>query len=112
MMVSAEPEVLLYKNDEGNSVGFVLNNISDYDLFTYKISYSHTTEMGVVKEMVPGTIDNSLHQSTILEEWILLGYCSSGGICVYHDIDGTVDLSVDLVKGGAMQKTLSSSVSF
>ena len=105
-----DPQLLFYANKSKNEVGFVLNNVSDYDSFDYEISYEHETEFGKLTEVVTGKIQNPSYNDIILEEWIPLGTESEGGTMVYHHGIDKADLKVELIKSGTVEKTLSDAI--
>lgn len=98
-----DPEMLFYENDEVTEVGFVLNNVSEYDQINYEITYE---KEGGVMQGITGNIDNSQELDTILREHIILGTCSSGGTCVYDAGIERIDLKVDLKKDTDPEITL------
>ncbi len=68
--------------------------ISRYPSGTQSISYQlsyQAKEKGI--QGVVGTID-MLQQQGTYEKQITLGTCSTGGTCVYHDVQGPVSLSL------------------
>ena len=107
-----EPQLLFYTMGAKNEVGFVLNNVYDYDAFEYVVAYEHETEYGILEEVVLGHINNPEAAGTILEEGIFLGTETAGGTRVYHEGIKTVDLKVDLVKSGVTEKTLDETLNF
>ncbi len=103
---SHDPGVRLYANDQNNEVGFVLNNVSDFDSFEYRLKYEH--DPGIT-EMVQGVIDNASGHGSLIEEWIVLGFCSNS-VCTYHQGIEKVELEVDLIKAGGVESTVQTSI--
>jgi hypothetical protein len=103
---SEEPAVLLYANDAKTEVGFVANNVSEFDELKYSITYSHETEFGTIDEMIQSTVDNSAHDNIVSHEWSPLGSRSSGGTMVYYTGIEKVDIGIELISGGTTQKII------
>ena len=110
--VSIKPEILLYTNASKNKLGFILNNVSDFDSFKYEIKYTHQTEGGPLAEVIEGAINNPTGNSTVIEEWMVLGSCTTGGTCTYFNGMPQIDLSVELIKSGVTQNTLTDTLNF
>jgi signal peptidase I len=108
-LIIAQESLSFYFNDEKNEVGFVLDNISQYDQIKYRIEYERD---GGLKEVVPGTIDNSTGANEIIREGITLGTCSTGGTCVYHQVESDINLTVELFDNTVLVKTVQQSLSF
>ena len=114
---SEEPEsqgagVLLYANASDTQVGYVANNVSDYDKLKYQITYSHETEFGTIDELIEGETDNSSHDNIVSDEWFILGSQSSGGTTVYYTGIPQVNISLDLVVGDTTIQTINDTLVF
>lgn len=101
-----EPELLFYKTISLGEVGFVLNNVYEYEAFEYVVTYEHKTEYGILEEAIIGRLENPEFKGTILEEGIFLGTETAGGTRVYHEGIETIYLKVDLIRSGVSEKTL------
>jgi signal peptidase I len=95
-----------YKRPGLLEVGFEITGVVDYDSLEYEVTYVKNPD---IDELIPGTKDNSVHSATITEEWIPLGFCSSGG-CTYDDVVGDVHLTVNLLQGTTVVYTFNSSL--
>lgn len=100
-----------YARDDKKAVGLEIFGIQDFDKLTYEITYTHTSDLGDVDELVEGSIDNFAHSGTILEEWVILGSCSTGGVCTYHTGIKDVNLTINLKQSGIITKTLTDTLS-
>lgn len=104
--ISTDPEILFYINSSDNVVGFILDNVNNYDFFKYKVTYDHITEFGKLTEVINGAVDNSTHKDTIIEEEIILGTETAGGTRVYHSDIEEIKLEVFLENSGIIERTL------
>jgi hypothetical protein len=88
-----ESAILLnfYPRSDNHAVGFEIKGISDYEALEYKVRYTHD---GII-EVVHSTLTLS-GQDAFKEEWIILGSCSEGGVCVYFDDVTDIKLTVNL----------------
>jgi len=107
-----EPQLLFYTMGATNEVGFVLNNVYDYDAFEYELTYDHITEFGNLTEKVEGDLQNPEGKGTILEEGIFLGTETTGGTRVLHVGVEKVNLKVNLMNSGVTEKTLDETLNF
>ena len=94
-----------YSRNDKQAVGFEIWGLSDFDLMSYKVSYNH----GSLQEMVQSHVSLDGENSKKIE-WIILGYCSSGGTCVFHEGITKVDLEILLKKESIIQKTLTRTI--
>lgn len=102
------PQLVFYSNKDNTEVGFVISGIEDYDKIQYEIIYEHDPG---IQEAVITELDNSSGQDILIEEWVVLGFCSQG-VCTYHSGVEEVDLQVNLKKDGNIVNTLNDSLSF
>ena len=102
-----ETETLLefYFNDTKDAVGFYIYPISDYENIEYKIEYKRD---GGLTEVIFSDVDNTSSNNEIRKQWFTLGTCSSGGTCIYHSVEGNIDITIKLYKNGFVEKTLTS----
>jgi len=97
-----------YPKEDKLAVGFRLQNVESYTGINYAIDYSHD---GGLPEHIEGAIDNSGGESTILREWFALGGCSGlGEVCWNHEVEGQINLTVELLQAGAVVETLTKSI--
>src|SRR3990167_4325294 len=91
---------LSYSN---HATGFTLNNIGRFNQLKYVLTYdSDTGGQGIVGEV---ELDG---QSQIEIKDLVLGTCSDGGTCVYHQGVAQINLSVEL--SGVINRTLTESL--
>ena len=104
-----ETDILLdfYPRSDNHAVGFEVKGISQFDSLVYTVSYTHDGLNEVIQSTIPLSGQNSFK-----EEWMVLGSCSSGGTWVYYDVTSPVKLSVELLKGAATDKVLTSTLTF
>lgn len=95
-----------YKRPGLLEVGFEITGVSSYDSLEYEVTYVKNPD---IDELILGTKDNASNSDTITEEWIPLGFCSSGG-CTYDDVVGDVEITINLLQGGIVVDTLTSSL--
>jgi len=68
-----------FVNPEKTTIGFSVGNISEYEKISYEISYkSDEGVQGIIGQQ------ETKSQSVFERKDIILGTCSSGGSCVYH----------------------------
>ena len=102
-------EVSFYLRGDNLAVGFKMQNVSPFTGIHYTIDYTHD---GGLPEHIEGAIDNSGGESTILREWFALGGCSGlGEVCWNHEVEGQINLTVELLQGGIVVETLTKSIS-
>jgi CxxC motif-containing protein len=87
------PTVALVRSQEGKNVSFTVKDISTFASLAYELTYD--SSIGV-----QGAIGNmTLHgDSRYVKNDILLGTCSTGGTCVYHQDVKHLLVRVSLVK--------------
>ena len=85
-----ETEVEFYWADE-NQVGFVLHNLENYQKVDYEITY----QTNDLEEGIRGNLDLN-GEKEIRRENFVLGSCSTGGTCVYHQKVKNLHLKVRL----------------
>lgn len=87
-----------------NSASFIVTNTANFNQLKYALTYdSDSGPQGIT-----GTIDIN-NQLNIEVKELLLGTCSSGGTCVYHQ--GVKQINLEVVLFGAIERTLSTSLS-
>src|SRR3989338_8474643 len=92
-----ETQLKLFYTD--HAAGFTLTNISQFKELQYRLIYdSDSGEQAIVGQR---TLDGS-NQIEIKD--LLLGICSAGGTCVYHQGVAQINLSVEL--SGVINRTL------
>jgi len=84
---------------QGNKAGFIITNVSQFNQLKYKLLYdSDAGEQGIVGEV-------ALNGQDLIEiKDLVLGTCSAGGTCVYHQGVEQINLSVEL--SGVINRTL------
>jgi signal peptidase len=96
-----------YKRQGLLEVGFEITGVSGYDRLQYDVQYDRNAG----HELIPGDIDNSSLQDSITEQWIVLGFCTTGGTCFYDEGVTSVDLNVYLYQGVEIVEILHRSLS-
>jgi hypothetical protein len=98
-----------YARDDKQAVGFRLSGISPFNQIDYEVRYTRDGDGSKVEEVVTGTLDNSSADDSLTHEWIILGTCSDGGTCVYHQ--GIETVSIEVILHGPVDRTLSADIS-
>ncbi|OGH38481.1 MAG: hypothetical protein A2905_01600 [Candidatus Levybacteria bacterium RIFCSPLOWO2_01_FULL_36_10] len=93
------PSLSMQLSEDAKTLTFTVNNIKDFE----KLSYTLTYDTDTVAQGVSGLVD--LDKQEELGRDIILGTCSSGGICAYHSDIGNIKLHVELQdkKGNILQ---------
>jgi hypothetical protein len=97
-----EPEVRFYWVDK-NRVGWVINNLENYQKIDYEIGYT----VNSLEEGIRGEV-RLAGQKEIRRENFVLGTCSTGGTCVYHQ--GVKNLRLKIRLWGENEKEVSRSL--
>jgi hypothetical protein len=74
-----------------HSVGFSIDNASSYQLIDYSIVYTHD---GSNTGAITGRIDNYQRNNQVSRDNLYLGTCSSGGTCIDHNVESSIQLTL------------------
>lgn len=91
---------LFYAN---HSVSFIVSNIADFKQLNYTLTYDNDSG----PQGITGTKEIKGEDKLEIKD-LLLGSCSSGGTCVYHQ--NVKQINLEVVLSGAIERTLTTSL--
>jgi len=99
------PTLSITKKPDGTSVSFTITNIGQMKTLSYTLTYDTNTESQGIMGSI--TLDN---QSEYTKNAIILGSCSTGGICTYHEGVKNIQITVILKDTEGKETTLTQSL--
>jgi hypothetical protein len=96
-------DLRFFKSADGHSVGFSAtgDTLSNYQTYSYTITYDSD---GITQGMTGSGQINGKNEIAV--DNLVLGICSTGGICVYHPDIKNLNLSLTLSNPGAQTFTV------
>lgn len=89
MKISIAPTIELVRSQDGKTVSFTIKDVSSYTSLSYELTYD--SSVGVQGVVGKATLSGD---DQFVKSGILLGTCSTGGICEYHTDVKNISLRV------------------
>lgn len=99
------PKITFNLSEDKKTISFTVSSIENFAKLNYALTYETDSEpQGIIGE---AELNN---QSEFKKENIILGTCSTGGTCVYHQGIKNINLKVDLLDENNKITTLTASL--
>ena len=89
--ITPSPEISLNVSNDYKILSFTVKNLNNYIKLSYELTYD--SDVGVQGAIGETDLEN---QDEFKKENIVLGTCSTSGICIYHSGINNIQLKIDL----------------